>query len=82
MYPKDPSGEPEEVYNCRCRVISHIKGFQRDLSPMYNEELMGMTFEEWKDAKPVYQKITHGEEVAEVQKMRYVREYRNGNRKR
>lgn len=82
MYPKDPNGPPEEVYNCRCRVISHIKGFQRDLSPMYDENLMGMTFEEWKDAKPVYQKITHGEEVAEAQKMRYVREYRNVNRKR
>ena len=82
MYPKDPNGPPEEVYNCRCRVISHIKGFQRDLSPMYDEKLMGMTFDEWKDTKPVYQKITHGEEVAEVQKMRYVREYRNGNRKR
>ncbi len=82
MYPKDPNGPSEEVYNCRCRVISNVKGFQRDLSPMYDENLMGMTFEEWKDAKPVYQKITHGEEVAEAQKMRYVREYRNGNRKR
>ena len=49
---------------------------------MYDESLMGMSYEEWLNAKPVYQKITHGEEVAEVQKMRYVREYRNDKRKR
>lgn len=24
MYPGDPGGEPEEVYNCRCSMITHI----------------------------------------------------------
>ena len=81
MYPKDPDGPPAEVYNCRCRLISNVVGFSRDL-PTYSEKMGDMSYEEWLEAKPVYQKITHGEEVAEVQKMRYVREYRNGNRKR
>ena len=70
------------AHNCRCRMISNVKGYRRNLQDMYDESLMGMSYEEWLNAKPVYQKITHGEEVAEVQKMRYVREYRNGNRKR
>ena len=70
------------VHNCRCRMISNVKGYRRNLQDMYDESLMGMSYEEWLDATPVSQSITHGEEVAQAQKMRYVREYRNGNRKR
>lgn len=29
MYPGDPSGEPEEVYNCRCSMRTHIVGIVR-----------------------------------------------------
>ena len=29
MYPGDPNGRPEEVYNCRCTVAAVIKGFRR-----------------------------------------------------
>ena len=83
MYPKDPWGAAEEVYNCRCRLISNVTGYHRDVKGIYNEELMGMSYEEWLDATPVSQSITHGEEVAQAQKMRYIREYRNGaNKKR
>lgn len=28
MYPGDPDGEPEEVYNCRCSMGSRIVGFK------------------------------------------------------
>lgn len=27
MYPADPDGDPEEVYNCRCSMAAHVKGF-------------------------------------------------------
>ena len=27
MYPADPNGEPEEVWNCRCSMRTHIIGF-------------------------------------------------------
>lgn len=30
MYPGDPSGAPESVYNCRCRMISKIIGFKSE----------------------------------------------------
>lgn len=29
MYPGDPSGRPEEVYNCRCTVAAVVKGFKK-----------------------------------------------------
>ncbi len=28
MYPGDPDAEPENVYNCRCTLVSDIKGFK------------------------------------------------------
>lgn len=30
MYPGDPDGEPEEIYNCRCTMVTHITGFIDD----------------------------------------------------
>ena len=58
-YPGDPNGEPEEVYNCRCTLISQVKGTPRidvtDLSQRHSglsrdydgdEE---MTYQDWKD---------------------------------
>ena len=32
MYPGDPSGRPEEVYNCRCTVAAVVKGFGKKQS--------------------------------------------------
>ena len=29
MYPGDPSGNPEEVWNCRCTVAAVVKGFRK-----------------------------------------------------
>ncbi|MBQ7792921.1 MAG: hypothetical protein IJ366_00545 [Clostridia bacterium] len=29
MYPGDPNGEPSELYNCRCTVVSIVKGFKK-----------------------------------------------------
>lgn len=30
MYPGDPGGAPETVYNCRCTMVSHVVGFERN----------------------------------------------------
>lgn len=52
-YPADPSGDPEEVYNCRCTMVTAIKGFEKaitDFDLSENEKLHGMTYEEWKDS--------------------------------
>lgn len=29
MFPGDPSGRPEEVYNCRCTMAARVKGFRK-----------------------------------------------------
>lgn len=29
MYPGDPNGSPEEVYNCRCTLVADVKGFRK-----------------------------------------------------
>ena len=45
-FPGDPNGEPEEVYNCRCTLVSAIKGFEGD-KVTYSPKLGDMSFEEW-----------------------------------
>lgn len=47
-YPGDPSGEPEEVYNCRCTMVAQIKGFETD-TVTYSPKMGDMTFEEWQN---------------------------------
>jgi len=52
-YPADPSGEPEEIYNCRCTMVTAIKGFEKaitDFDLSENEKLHGMTYDEWKES--------------------------------
>lgn len=53
-YPGDPNGSPSDVYNCRCSLISQLKGFETDITDMSvrrNEKLGNMTYDEWKKEK-------------------------------
>lgn len=62
MYPGDPSGEPEEVYNCRCTLRAIVVGLQ-PMARQYRstEDIDGMTYDEWKD----YHRHALGEETTD-----------------
>lgn len=54
MFPADPEGEPSEVYNCRCRMITQIDKYRTDWSDLKNrnsDKLGGMSYDEWKDSR-------------------------------
>ena len=48
MEPGDMSGDPAEVYNCRCSMRSVIKKLDRQAYKYRDEEVEGMSYDEWK----------------------------------
>jgi len=51
-YPADPSGDPEEVYNCRCGTLSTIKGIDHSKDQELYEQFMSDNYEEdWEKVK-------------------------------
>lgn len=56
-YPGDPTAPGFLVYNCRCTVVAKLKGIDDDIDEIrHNSDLKGMTYEQWKESKPVYKK--------------------------
>ena len=50
---------PEMIYNCRCVIVGIIEGYEKtieDFEYQKNPKLNGMSLEEWKNAKPVYER--------------------------
>lgn len=51
-YPADPQGDPEEVYNCRCGLLSTIKGIDHTKDNELYEQFMSDNYEEdWEKVK-------------------------------
>lgn len=53
-FPGDPSGDPEEVYNCRCRVQRIVPGSffsSRFYEQRRDTRIENMSYEEWKRGK-------------------------------
>ena len=49
MFPGDPDADGENVYNCRCTMITQIKGIPKDLSRReMGKKIEGMSYEQWK----------------------------------
>ena len=81
--PGDPEAPGYLYYNCRCRLEVEYAGFERKrgVKTYYDEDRMGMTYDEWLKAKPESQRITHQDEVAQAMKYAYSAEYRRMKRK-
>lgn len=77
-YPGDPHGDASEIYNCRCSLRGVVKGLERR-SGLYRDDsaIGGMSYDEWKKAKPVTNRITLPEEKAKNIKNSFINEYRN-----
>ena len=78
-FPGDPTAPGYMVYNCRCTMISQIKGYEID-SVRYRQDndFDGMSYSEWKNAKAKSNDILLPEEKAKNIKMSYVNQYRRG----
>lgn len=52
QYPGDESGDPEEVYNCRCTMVGELGGIDytsSDLTP--DSSLSSISYEDWKNGR-------------------------------
>ena len=74
MYPADPNGDAEQVYNCRCRIVPRIKGRQYDRSGRATK-LGDMSYEEWKKGK---EKEEQPKQISEELRQT-IKEYTTGN---
>lgn len=50
MYPGDPNGRPEEVYNCRCTLVAALDEYPSE-EVKRASRLDGMSYSEWKSGK-------------------------------
>lgn len=75
-YPADPKGEPAEIYNCRCSLRGVVKGLDRKSGQFRDDSAVGgMSYDEWRDAKPEYRNILSQKEKGEAIRRSFIREY-------
>lgn len=82
MYPADPSGDPEMVYNCRCTMIQVFDGYDKKITDFdIDDRLGGMSYEDWKESRDINSDpIDKQERIAEAERNRYNEEYRRMSR--
>ena len=77
-FPADPEcPDGAEIYNCRCTLIAIPRGFEANYNINVEPEIMGMTYDEWKKARPIYKPITKQSDTNKAIREQYIREYKN-----
>lgn len=84
MWPADcnssQSNAPQrEIWNCRCTLLSWVKGFEHDMQT--DSDKMTMSFDEWLQVEPGKEEflpILSQYEKGQAIKMQYIREYKYG----
>lgn len=84
MFPGDTEAAPVDLYNCRCTLLTAIRGYEIDLSDTslrHDKNLGKMSYDEWKDkkAKVTSNPITLPEKKAASIRQRYINEYAGGH---
>lgn len=80
IYPADLNGKTSdapqrEIWNCRCTLLAWVKGFEHD-TVKHSDAMGDMTYEEWLEARPVYNPIDLPEKKAAAIKASYIKEYK------
>lgn len=83
MYPGDPTAAGANIYNCRCTLLTTIKGHEIDLTKnrgvYYDKEVGNMTYDQWKaEKKSKSLPITHQEDVSKAIRGMYIAQYWRG----
>lgn len=79
MYPCDPDGPKDQIWNCRCTLRALIKGLEPRARKYRSEEIEGQTYEQWKaDRKSRSDPITKQEDIANAMKWRTINELYRG----
>ena len=81
LYPAQLKGAASDIpqhmiWNCRCTLLAWVKGFEGE-TIRKTEKMNGMSFEEWLEARPVYNPIDLPEKKAAAIKASYIKEYRS-----
>lgn len=74
-FPGDPQcDDASEVYNCRCAYKTIPTGFEKSFGIGEKPEIMGMPYDEWMDAKPVYKPIDGKKKKKKATKKKHTNE--------
>lgn len=77
MYPGDPSADPANVYNCRCSIRAHVKGFSWNKEEETTEEVEQDTFDMNKFKEHMMEYIGGGIDIDRIfnsEELRYIQD--------